>query len=88
MKCDHHNGKGCSLNLFGGNPSIGICRVCDRYEGPDRGVGDTVHRFLVATGIAPIAKAASTATGKPCGCANRRAALNEALPFSDKTQQE
>jgi len=47
-----------------------------------------VHRFLVSTGIAPIVKSASTAAGKPCGCAKRRAALNEALPFSDKKQQE
>lgn len=88
MTCKHHNGAGCSLGLFGGIPSAGVCKVCNRYDGPTRGAGDIVHRVAEKTGISTVVKFVSNATGKDCGCAKRRAALNEALPFSDKTQQE
>jgi hypothetical protein len=40
------------------------------------------------TGIASVVKFVSEATGTDCGCGKRRAALNEALPFSDRTKQE
>lgn len=88
MTCKHHNGKGCSLGLYGGTPSAGVCNVCDRYDGPSRGVGDTVAKVAEMTGISSVVKYVSKATGTDCGCGKRRAALNEALPFSDRTEQE
>jgi hypothetical protein len=87
MNCRHHDGKGCSLGLFGGKPSPGVCSVCDQYDGPARGVGDIVHKVAKATGIAKAAKAVEQVTGKPCGCAERRAALNAAVPFSDEASR-
>lgn len=84
MTCKHHDGNGCSLGLYGGRPSPGVCSICEQYEGPSRGVGDVVHSIAKATGIARVAKSFERATGKPCGCAERRAALNAAAPFTDE----
>jgi hypothetical protein len=50
---------------------------CDAYSGPDRGAGDTIHRVASAVGI------------KPCqGCRERRAAMNEGLPYARKAYQQ
>lgn len=43
-----------------------------------------VAKVAQATGIAATAKALEKATGKSCGCAERRAALNKAVPFTDQ----
>jgi len=88
MKCDHHNGTGCSLGLFGGDPSEGVCRICDRYSGPARGAGDVVHRIAETTGVGKLVRKFEAMTGKPCGCAERRAALNAAMPFSDEPKKD
>jgi len=88
MSCKHHNGNGCSLGLYGGRPSPGVCGMCEKYDGPARGAGDIVHRVTRATGIATVAKAVERVTGKPCGCAQRRAALNAALPLPDESTDE
>lgn len=56
------------------------CAACDRYAGPDRGLGDTVARVARATGIAAVARTVERVTGRPCGCAGRRAALNARFP--------
>jgi hypothetical protein len=48
--------------------------VCPDYAGPDRGLGDTVHRIAVATGIVE-------AVGTCAGCARRRASLNDSIRF-------
>lgn len=58
----------------GSRPSPGVCRVCPDYAGPDRGLGDTVHRIAVATGIVE-------AVGTCAGCARRRASLNDSIRF-------
>ena len=58
------------------------CAACDRYAGPDRGLGDKVARLTRATGIAAAARVVSRVTGKPCGCSQRRAKLNAAFPTS------
>ena len=86
VDCKHHDGRGCCLGLYGGNPSAGVClRACKSREPglcPDRGLGDTVARVLEATGVGPLAKAViERATGKPCGCQERQAALNRLVPF-------
>ena len=77
MNCRHHDGRGCSLGLYGGRPSPGVCAQCDRYDGPARGLGDVVHAVAKATGVAALARTVERVTGRPCGCAARRAALNK-----------
>jgi hypothetical protein len=51
--------------------------VCPNYEGPLRGLGDVVATVARVTGI----DAAVKAVAPDCGCAQRRAALNEKIPF-------
>ncbi len=58
----------------GCRPSPGVCRACPDYSGPDRGLGDTVHRVAVAVGIVE-------AVGPCAGCAKRRASLNDSVRF-------
>jgi len=74
----------CALGLFGGTPSPGVCAVCDKYRGCSRGIGDTIHIVATATGIA---KAVEKIAGNDCGCAQRRAALNAAMPFTDRSRE-
>lgn len=66
-----------ALPLYGDRPSPGVCAICDRYDGPSRGLGDRVHIVARCTGIAAVARTVERVTGKPCGCAARRAALNK-----------
>lgn len=67
---------------FNTRPSLGVCRICEHYEGPPRGAGDIIHAVTTTTGIA---RAADWMTGGKCGgCAARRAALNAAMPFTDE----
>ena len=65
-KCRHMNAGRCSLGLYGGRPSPGIClKVCADYDGPVRGVGDVVSKITSSVGI------------KPCGgCQERRMRWN------------
>lgn len=68
---------------YGERPSGGVClKVCMAYEGPDRGLGDTVARFTRVTGIAGVVNLVAKATGKDCGCSKRRAKLNGAVSFA------
>ena len=53
------------------------------YDGPCRGLGDRVAAVASITGIAAVARTVERVTGKPCGCAARRAALNAALPTNN-----
>ena len=84
--CTHHRDGHCTnalaLPLYGSEPSPGICAHCEHYDGPARGLGDRVAAVTRATGIAAAARVVSRVTGKPCGCARRRAALNAAFPTS------
>jgi hypothetical protein len=68
---------------MGDSPSAGACSLCEHYAGPCRGLGDRVAAVAAVTGIAWAAKKVERVTGKPCGCAERRAALNKALPETD-----
>jgi hypothetical protein len=53
-----------------------------RRENRPGGAGDTVAAILNITGIGPAARRViESATGKPCGCAKRQAALNRLLPY-------
>jgi hypothetical protein len=82
VNCRHHVGGECTnslvLPVVGPHPSDGICRHCDHYDGPPRGAGDVVAIVTAFTGIDRAVKAT---VGKNCGCAERRAALNRALPL-------
>ena len=82
MSCNHLSLHGkCSLGLHGGTPSAGVCALCDSYDGPMRGLGDAVD---AATSLLRIKQI----VGDCGGCAQRRAALNAALPFTDSTEEE
>ena len=78
----------CMHPTIHGDTTPEKCAACSEYSGPSRGIGDMIHNIAEKTGISTVVKFVSDATGKDCGCAERRAALNEALPFTDKTQQE
>lgn len=48
----------------------------------DAGLGDTIHRAIGVTGLAPTLQAAIiVATGEPCACDDRRATLNTRFPY-------
>jgi hypothetical protein len=83
MSCAHHKNGRCTnalaLPLYGDNPSAGICRRCEHYDGPDRGLGDTVHRVARATGVTRVVK---RVTCGGCGCQKRRESLNDSVPYS------
>lgn len=49
-----------------------------------RGLGDTIEKFTTATGIKKVVDTVAKATGKDCGCKERRDALNRAFPYQDK----
>jgi len=42
-----------------------------------------VAAVAAVTGIAAVARTVERVTGKPCGCAARRAALNAAMPTNN-----
>jgi hypothetical protein len=74
----------CSLGLHGGIPSPGVCASCSEYRGCARGLGDTIHSIAAFTGIASVVE---TIAGKDCGCEQRRAAMNAAVPFTDRSKE-
>ena len=46
-----------------------------------KGLGDSVEKFTKATGIKKVVDTVSKATGKPCGCGQRRDNLNRMFPY-------
>jgi len=46
-----------------------------------RGLGDFIGKMADVTGIKAVTRRIEAATGKPCGCGERRAALNRMIPF-------
>lgn len=66
----------CNLGLFGGKPSPSVCQGCKSYEGPSRGLGDTVKKVI---------QTASLGLVKPCTpCQKRRELLNKLAPYAPK----
>jgi hypothetical protein len=49
-----------------------------------KGLGDSVENFTKATGIKAVVDKVSEVTGKPCGCGERRDALNRMFPYDKK----
>lgn len=77
----------CSHPAIGGDVDDARCSTCHRYRGRMRGLGDAVHMALSAVGIAQAVDAASKALGSDCGCSQRRAAMNAAVPFTDESEK-
>jgi hypothetical protein len=46
-----------------------------------RGLGDTIARITRATGFDRVARAVQRVTGRPCGCEQRRTALNRRVSY-------
>jgi len=46
-----------------------------------KGLGDTVEKFTTATGIKKVVDTVAKATGKSCGCSERKDTLNRMFPF-------
>jgi len=48
---------------------------------PDTGLGDTIERITMATGIKTIVDKIVEKTGRDCGCAKRKELLNQKFPY-------
>ena len=47
-----------------------------------RGLGDSIEKFTTKTGIKTIVDSVSEGLNIPCGCQQRRDALNKMFPYS------
>jgi hypothetical protein len=50
-----------------------------------QGFGDTIEKITTATGIKKVVDTVAKATGKDCGCAARKAAMNNPDLLINKT---
>jgi hypothetical protein len=98
MECKHWKdcniigGGCCSLGLYGGQPSLGVCNNCPkRVEltifgkikksiNKIKGMGDVVEKITEATGIKKRVEKIAKESGKSCGCGKRKEKLNKILP--------
>lgn len=48
-----------------------------------KGLGDTIEKITTATGIKKVVDKVSEATGKPCGCQQRKDTLNRIFPYNN-----
>jgi hypothetical protein len=85
-QCSMRSGTTCKHPGVGGDANDDRCATCRMYVGRARGLGDIVHTAAKWTGAAAVVHAIDP-NGK-CGCDQRRAALNAAVPFTDTTRQE
>ena len=65
-----------------GLPPIGTAVDEWNVSMSSRGLGDVVAKFTHYTGLDKVADVVSTTTGKPCGCKDRQARWNAAVPFN------
>jgi hypothetical protein len=49
-----------------------------------KGLGDTIEKITKATGIKKVVDTVSEATGKDCGCGQRKDTLNRLFPYNYK----
>jgi hypothetical protein len=90
--CNHISDSRCfnqnAIDAYGTIPSSGVCRICEHYEGSPRGAGDIVHSVASALRIDSAVEFVAHSLGvSDCGCEQRRAALNAAVPFTDKPKE-
>lgn len=50
--------------------------IIHRDKWKSKGLGDTIEKITTATGIKKVVDKISEATGKDCGCEERKARLN------------
>lgn len=50
--------------------------IIHRDKWKSKGLGDTIEKITAATGIKKVVDKISEATGKDCGCEERKAKLN------------
>ena len=74
----------CTHPKHHGKTDDARCAACQSYTGSPRGLGDIVHTIAKATGAEAVVNAV---TGGNCKCPQRRAALNAAVPFTDKPKE-
>ena len=68
----------CLIGEFEGNPTEENCFTCKKYDGPSRGLGDTVKNVI---------SKATAGKVKPCGgCQKRREALNKMMGYKKKEE--
>jgi hypothetical protein len=60
--------------IYGLNPSKGICQKCEFYQGEPRGLGDVIHTVL---SLPVLREFVAAVKPKGCGCAKRRQDLNK-----------
>lgn len=46
-----------------------------------KGLGDTIEKITIVTGIKYVVDKVAEATGKDCGCPKRKEALNKMMPY-------
>jgi hypothetical protein len=46
-----------------------------------QGLGDTIEKITIATGIRRVVKYVAEVTQKDCGCTERKKMLNELIPY-------
>jgi len=51
------------------------------YHDKSKGLGDTIEKITKATGIKAMVDKVSEATGKDCGCSQRKEKLNMVFPY-------
>ena len=49
-----------------------------------RGLGDSIEKFTTKTGIKTVVDKVSDGLNIPCGCQQRKDALNKMIPYSTK----
>ncbi len=70
--------RSCVLGEFNGSPTEDNCAVCTKYDGPSRGLGDTVKNVI---------SKATAGKVKPCApCQKRREALNKMMGYKKKEE--
>jgi len=56
----------------------------DNKSNESKGLGDTIHKFTTVSGIKKVVDVVSEKLDKPCGCNQRRNALNKMFPYGNK----
>ena len=55
-----------------------------RTKAPSKGLGDTIEKITEATGIKAAVEVFNKLTGTDCGCEERKAKLNNLIPYRRK----
>lgn len=78
QNCFYFVRNSCYAKKVEGTPTPEDCNSCMFYKGPDRGLGDKIHKVVKATKLDKFVPKTKKPGG--CGCGKRRAALNKKFP--------